>query len=450
MLSAMKTSNCDNSNSFEIVNLDLDKTQDFSNDEGEDTEFQGLISSSTSSLDEPGKALKQRDHSRDCRGRGRLVKIIGLVFLLIGSGLVYKFIASLFLILAPNSKGSTLHKTYGNKTVSADFQDTEKNISSESAISKTAAGPTISYQCPASIDKAPNDKDGIFDVYNTDTRQHSLALDASLDDLLSLKYGAWGITPNQRKALNAHWIQWYAEALSDSDMSPLSSSRPKTIYESACGVGLTLFVVLQLLQEMYNITGLEVYGNEYMQDDVVTANHFYIGQQISDEAHLHLRKGHICHGDSTNLTFVPSNAFDVVMTGYIDPIVDPLNMHVKKTEHKRYCQQDKDSREGQLMQREQELVEDWFALWTSEMIRIAKPGGTIIVESISQPRCLVGDWGGVAKEWWSGVALTKYGWQSDIDAASIDIIDFDPAQHYKGIHDRYNVKMTKKKENRRM
>ncbi len=33
--------------------------------------------------------------------------------------------------------------------------------------------------------------------------------------------------------------------------------------------------------------------------------------------HGHGRKGMICPGDSTNLDFVPSNAFDLVYAGYI-------------------------------------------------------------------------------------------------------------------------------------
>eukprot|EP00957_Ditylum_brightwellii_P013379 1010459-Ditylum_brightwellii.AAC.1 len=73
------------------------------------------------------------------------------------------------------------------------------------------------------------------------------------------------------------------------------------------------------------------------------------------------------------------------------------------------------------------------------MISLVKPGGIVIIESISKPRCEVGDWGGVSKEWWAQ-AIREYEWdtQLGIDPASLDIIDFDPPTHYNGLQDRYN------------
>ena len=47
------------------------------------------------------------------------------------------------------------------------------------------------------------------------------------------------------------------------------------------------------------------------------------------EAHIpeSFHMGSICQADSTNLEHVPSNLMDVTFTGYIDPLVDPLNIH---------------------------------------------------------------------------------------------------------------------------
>ena len=39
-------------------------------------------------------------------------------------------------------------------------------------------------------------------------------------------------------------------------------------------------------------------------------------------------KGKICQGDSGNLSWVPSNAFDLVYTGYITPLQDPLDFQL--------------------------------------------------------------------------------------------------------------------------
>ena len=448
----------EDTNSVEIVNLRLDRANDTYNEDedvdSDEEEFLGLLS------DGGGRETNTiRDYNADsgnAKGRKRSGilawrKATEVIVVLIGFLVLWNVLVGLLHLTTNNNSNS--HQTshsHLNASVShaADLPPIviEDNITTSTSVS-------VPYQCPSSIAKASNDKDGIFDYYDTDTERHVHSLNQTVDELLNIEYGAWGITPNQRKALNARWVHWYADAFleSSSPSSPSSSSSSssmtntkKTIYESACGVGLTLYVILELLQERYNITGLEIYGNEYIVDNVVTANRFYSLQQVSDNSPLHLTKGHICHGDSTNLTFVPSNAFDVVLTGYIDPIDDPLNLHLSRKEHKKYCKS-KDKQQIEAMRQEQELVEDWFAAWTGEMIRIAKPGGTIVVESISQPRCLVGGWGGVAKDWWSNVAVSKYGWSKDIDPMTIKWIDFDPATNYNGIHDRYNVKMVKKK-----
>jgi hypothetical protein len=330
--------------------------------------------------------------------------------------------------------------------------------------------PSVPYRCPLAIStKAANDKDHAFDVYAQDTKLHMMELlhggdvdgDQSsilLDNLLHETYGAWGITPLQRKALTARWVHWYAEALLNNNNNhgkSLDESRnqhPKTIYESACGVGLSLLVLLQLLQERYNITGLEVYGNEYILDNVITGNWIYrqllvLAQQTSSSL-LQVQTGRICQGDSTNLSYVPSNAFDVVFTGYIDPIVDPLELKWTRAQYQEYCRSSRSNTKTNtslLLKQEQQRVEDWYAKWVGEMIRIAKPGATIVVETISVPKCrMVKGWGGVARKWWKdSVQRSYYSWSREIDPTSIEIIDFDPDRTYSQLRNRYNVKMIK-------
>lgn len=441
----------DDESGVEIVTLRVGDDKYYGEDEvdSEEEEFMGLIPSGSST------ALERSNHPNNVRKYNKASKAKGfsgwfwsatnewekgfrILLVCLGSLLLWIVLMGLISLAKHDNgieRGSTSHRSSLNTSAS------------ETVLNDNSTSLLVPYQCAKSIAKAANDKGGIFGLYDEDTVRHFNAFNESVENLLNMEYGAWGITPNQRKELNSHWVHWYADALlGDSDPSQLSGNRniQKTFYESACGVGLTLYVILELLQERYNITGLEVYGNEYMMEDVITANNFYHRQEISDNSPLHLKKGRICHGDSTNLTFVPSNAFDVVMTGYIDPIVDPLKLQLSRKEHKKYCASD-DKDQMEAIRQEQELVEDWFAAWAGEMIRITKPGGTIVLESISQERCLVGDWGGVAKTFWANVAVEKYGWSNDIDPAAIAVMDFDVTNKNKHLHDRYNVKMVKKK-----
>jgi hypothetical protein len=60
------------------------------------------------------------------------------------------------------------------------------------------------------------------------------------------------------------------------------------------------------------IENLFVYGNEYVEVSAAKAD-----AVMSNVAPAHGQKGVICPGDSGNLYFVPSDAFDLVYTGYL-------------------------------------------------------------------------------------------------------------------------------------
>lgn len=86
---------------------------------------------------------------------------------------------------------------------------------------------------------------------------------------------------------------------------------------------------------------------------------------------------------------------------------------------------------AEIMQEEQE---DWYSIWTTEMIRIAKPGKAIIIEEISLPYCdNMEDWGGVRRDFWKE-GTERYGW--DIDPESLMVIEGTQKM-------RYNVLMKK-------
>lgn len=85
-----------------------------------------------------------------------------------------------------------------------------------------------------------------------------------------------------------------------------------SLYESGCGVGITLFMTLEILQESSGIDNLVVYGNDQKEDLVRESD------AVMDKlGPAHADKGVFCVTDPTDLGFVPKNSFDLVYTGYI-------------------------------------------------------------------------------------------------------------------------------------
>jgi len=229
-----------------------------------------------------------------------------------------------------------------------------------------------------------------------------------------------------------------------------------TIYESGCGIGLNLFMTLEILQEQEDdddekvkrIENLFVYGNDGWDINVQTANAIY--NQIPPALS---RRGLICTIDSIQLGFIPENSFDLVYTGRIYPLFDPLQFNLGTTmmnsdRYKELCQrsshtggsssdeQSEDWTAITLNEISQSRQNEWYGHWVTEMARIAKPGVPIIVEHVSVSYCDLGETddddeeggvssagaGGVRKEWWSETAtLNTFGW--DIDPTSVIIED---------------------------
>jgi len=133
--------------------------------------------------------------------------------------------------------------------------------------------------------------------------------------------------------------------------------------------------------------------------------------------------------------------------GYIEPVQDKLQIYGGDDGRKQYelcqahntsSQSDQFWKEKALLKLDQKAQEDWYASWVSELIRIAKPGATIIVEQVSLPQCEdLNDWGGVSKSWWKE-AVQTYEW--DVDPTLIKIQDFNRE------HGRYHVQMVKNGE----
>lgn len=130
--------------------------------------------------------------------------------------------------------------------------------------------------------------------------------------------------------------------------------------------------------------------------------------------------GSICQADATNLSFIPSETFDLSYTGYIEPLQDPLNIAEELGRELKFedlCGQEKTNwARNKLRILDQSAQEDWYAAWVNELVRITKRGKPIVIEEISLPMCdNEYDWGGVKKEWWRKAAI-NYKWDVDIES----------------------------------
>jgi len=305
--------------------------------------------------------------------------------------------------------------------------------SSSSLVSSSRQEQVVPYRCPAEVETSGNDNhEGMFDKY-----AHSSKTDynKTLDDFRSMYQKAWSMKYPDVKEMVAPWKEVaFVPHIQSGD----------SIYESACGIGINLLATLEILAS-HGIHDLTIYGNDYVQENVDLGNYLWSETDAKFLGH----KGHLCRGDSSHLEYVPSDAFDFVFTGYIDPLQDPLNLIDSEDssseedddapcheQSKEFCNSD-DPISQYLRKQEQLAEEDWFASWVSEMVRIAKPGKIITVESVGESICKsLHDWGGVDKEWWPK-AVHKYKW--DVDPSSIVIA---PVQH-KSFKIRYNVMMRK-------
>jgi hypothetical protein len=126
------------------------------------------------------------------------------------------------------------------------------------------------------------------------------------------------------------------------------------------------------------------------------------------------------------LQHIPDNTFDLVFTGHISPLVDPLEWNLPSsdqasTRYAELCEatEASDPEQFHLNREAQHNQNAWYRAWVSEMIRIAKPGAPVLVEQVSYPLCeALYDWGGVHPSFWK-TNIELHGW--DIDADSIQL-----------------------------
>jgi hypothetical protein len=176
------------------------------------------------------------------------------------------------------------------------------SLSSRFSSLRNPARPPVLYKCPSTVNG--DNHEGVWDEnYVKASQQISDNITEFMNDFRHSNFDSWGHTYEQVKAgMYDFKSKYYSPNLREGD----------TIYESACGVGLNLYMTLEILQETVGLEHLIVYGNEYIPVSVDTAN-----AVMDHVAPAKARKGVICVGDSENLDFVPYNSFDLVYTGYI-------------------------------------------------------------------------------------------------------------------------------------
>jgi hypothetical protein len=234
---------------------------------------------------------------------------------------------------------------------------------------------SLRYACPCSFNDAEQPPthsmfpDHSTQIISNMTRFMKTFRHMELDD--------WGHSYAEVKKGMHDWItRQYTPHLTDNNL----------IYESALGEGLHLHMVLDILKEVKQIHNITVYGNDRSSGSVQAAT--ALGKQKYLPAGGKL--GTICQADSTQLSFVPSESFDLVFAAYIRPLSDPLEWHPTGDPLNAYvtlCKKAENGDEEAMKQKRdaQHRQDRWFAQWFAEMVRVAKKGAPIIVEHVSYP-----------------------------------------------------------------
>jgi SAM-dependent methyltransferase len=161
----------------------------------------------------------------------------------------------------------------------------------------------VSYQCPTitkgAVDAA-NNTHKVHD-YQDQVQEQIQNFPRFLETFRTTQYDQFGYAWDHVKANTYNWKSRMFD-LQDGD----------SVYESASGIGFNLYQTMEILRETKGIKSLVLYGNDFLDVSVELSNLLY------DQAPpLGATKGRFCQSDSKNLSYVPSNSFDLVFTGYI-------------------------------------------------------------------------------------------------------------------------------------
>lgn len=338
----------------------------------------------------------------------------------------------LFSLNKDKKKQLNMSNTSNNKSSHSDAVAPPKNSKPENKTSQTNSllmnhtfDPSKAKENPPNTRIYPKfECDGLFKFSSeSEEENHYYLSHKKIDDPYFLKnyrnstIDQSDTTYEELKEELYNWkVARFAKNLKDGD----------AIYESGSGLGLNLVLTLEIVKEVTNISTLVVYGNDLSFESTYESNRL-ISMGILPSIG---RKGIFCQGDSKNLSWVPSDSFDLVFTGFLPPLKNPLDFDVDDEElQEKYagvCKKNTKKKKS-LVKKMTEIQEDWYSQWVSEMIRVAKPGVPVIVERVTNPVCVTLDeMGGVSKHFWER-GVENYGW--DIDPESIEIESDEDVYH---------------------
>ncbi len=222
-------------------------------------------------------------------------------------------------------------------------QSENRNVDSKSKNNSVTPLQSIGfpiYTCPNISSFESNFNENESSEYTPRDEKILSNLDAYVATFRHRSFDAWSRTFDEYKKDVYSW---------KSSHFVMNLKTGDAIYESACGTGLNILMT------------------------------FFFPSNA--------RLGRICQGNSLNLSYVPSNVFDLVFTGYITPLQNPLDFKCSDeskilNQYRTICTEKARTREAVLMQQRQD---DWFGQWVKEMVRIAKPGASILIEQVSLP-----------------------------------------------------------------
>ena len=291
--------------------------------------------------------------------------------------------------------------------------------------------PPFTLSCPAYYNETSDEAQ----LYINEDQQAS-NITEYLQKFRNMNFDQWGKSFNRIKKKLTRYKTEAMKSLKSGD----------AIFESACGVGLNLVMTSEILKEAYGVQDLVLYGNDFVKESVQLA-HRLMDNGILEQSGAH--KGSICQSDSLNLSYVPSNSFDLVFTGYLTPMFDPLGWKTEPDPERfpkgksddnvyDYYEQICEGRvyeHKKLRKKWRRKQEAWYEQWVGEMIRIAKPGVPIILEQVSVDFCdNREDWDGVSRSYWER-QVEQWGTVEDLQMETNENDEL-----------RYNVFMRKKME----
>jgi len=288
-------------------------------------------------------------------------------------------------------------------------------------IQKDLVCPNSEQEAGSYSDKLSQFEDKVTSLFVDENRT------AFLDTFRNTTTDHWGNTYNEMKQGMYEWKSTrFASNLENGD----------SVFESACGNGLNMLLTLEILNEQ-GTQDITVYGNDNVQASTELANNIMDSFLPTVGGH----KGSICTADSAQLNYIPDDRFDLVFTGCLSPIPDPLELGVNGQErfdqYRELCNST-DWKSQKLIAIMQERQNNWYGKWVNEMIRIAKPGKAVIIEQVTPPLCdSFLDWGGVPKSFW-GEAIERYAW--NVDPESLDM------ENDTRSIDRYHVFLRKNRD----